>query len=624
MRKKYILGLLAILMMTLGIVGYRQMQMRSTVLKILGGGEPVPCIVVNTEHSANTVQLWQNEADGSGYFFLPSFVQGQRFMVGDLGANSLRIDGEPMEEGDVFTWEDERAYELQVTDEAHETHTYTVAFMESENIPAIFIDTASGSMEYLDADKEREETGAISVVDQNGNTEYQGALERISGRGNSSWNFVKKPYTIKLTEPYPLCGLEKGNKWNLLSLWNEGSKLNNKIAMDLAEELEFAYSPQGTWVDLYLNGEYAGNYLLTESVSVGQGRVEIVDMEKENRGYNADIDSAARYRSGGGKNKGYLIENGNNITGGYLIEKEFGNYYKLDSSGFETFNKNKFVIKSPQHASREQVQYIQDYVENIERLVQNGQPEVWDYLDADSFVKRFLVDEISLDMDTGITSMYFYKDRNDDKLYSGPIWDYDNAFGECDTWNAYDYQYTVLKNCTDIENHLDWYPKLYDTPEMQQRLMEKYGRLMPFFESLLGRKIDEYVDMIHASVDMDHCRWVDWEKLDLQEWRYLDYDANVSYTKYFIARRLDWLCDRWGVEHEAFPIPNNGQTHTVTFIVDGKEIGSMEVEDGAELVDMPAYDSALYSEWSNKYTGWVYRRQVPVYEDTVFCCARRK
>ena len=56
--------------------------------------------------------------------------------------------------------------------------------------------------------------------------------------------------------------------------------MNTKTAFDIAEILGLYYSPQCTWIDLYLNGEYSGIYLLTESVSAGAGRVEITDLEK--------------------------------------------------------------------------------------------------------------------------------------------------------------------------------------------------------------------------------------------------------------------------------------------------------------------------------------------------------
>ena len=621
MSKKLILGLMAGLLTLFGVLCFRYADAQRVVLT--AGGGYVSCVTLNTEQGADMISLWQDEKSGESYFFLPSCVQ-HKITLGDIDADSLRIDGELLNRGDVFIWEDGRTYELQITDETYETHTYQVIFMKSENIPAVFIDTASGSMEYLDADKEHEETGAIRVVDRDGNTEYQGTLERISGRGNSTWEYEKKPYAIKLAEKYPLCGLDKGDSWRLLALWREGSKLDNKIAMDLAEELGLAYSTQGTWVDLYLNGNYAGNYLLAESVSVGEGRVDITDQEKENRRYNENIDLAEHFEEE--NDKGYLLDRiGDDVTGGYLIEKDHPKHYAVEAGGFITSVGSQFSIKAPQHVSQEQERYIRDYVEKIEGLAQSGQPEVWEYLDEESFVRRFLIDEISLNSDTGLTSMYFYKERDDNKLYSGPAWDYDYAFGERIVTSGgyeFDYEYSVLQICSEQANRLSWYVELYDTPEMQRRLREEYRRVLPFFEEMLADGVDRYAQTIRASVAMDRARWEYRLGVDDYMGNYVSYDANVSYTKYFLAKRLNWLCDRWGVAHEEFAAPANGQMHTVTYANYEGVICTTQVPDGTELTEPLAYDESIYQGWTNQITGKLYRRQIPIYEDTVFYNAK--
>lgn len=607
-----------------GFIYLSRMENNNVVLHIAndeGSKRADPCISINMVQSVNTVRLWQNEETGKAYFFLPSCVRSHKVKFGELGGSSVRIDGHLYEPGDDFAWEEDREYQMQVTDEAYEVYSYELTFMKSGNIPAVFINTGSGSMENLHEDKNNEETGEICIVREDGNTEYQGELERISGRGNSTWEYDKKPYAIKLSEKYPLCGLDKSDRWRLLALWREGSKLDNKIAMDLAEEMGLAYSAQGTWVDLYLNGEYAGNYLLAESVSVGEGRVNITNLEKENKRYNTGIDSAVTYE--GENNKGYLIESGRNITGGYLIEKDHPKHYEEEASGFETSVGNLFTINAPQHASKEQVEYIQDYVESIDRMIQNGQPEVWEYLDVSSFAKRFLVDEVSLNTDTGLTSMYFYKERDDDMLYSGPAWDYDNAFGECntDSERGYDYEYSVVELCGSNPNVLNWYAKLYEMPQMQRCVAEEYEALLPYFEELLDHGIDDYARTIEDSVKMDHTLWstVNTEEVS---GKFPDYQSNIKYMKYFIAKRLNWLCVRLGVDHEEFQIPANGEMHTVTFANYEGVIGIVEVEDGTEMENMPEYDESVFQGWVYQHNGEQYRRQIPIYDDVVFYNAR--
>lgn len=620
MCKRYGLGLMALTLTLIGILYWNYQNRNRVILEL---GEPYPYVTVNTEQSANRVGIWQDQEDGKAYFFLPSCVKTHKIKIGELGSSSVQIDGEEYNQAAVFAWEENREYHLQIKSENYGSSTYTVIFMKSANIPAVFINTQSGGLEYLHADKQNEEPGEMSIVREDGNTEYQGELERISGRGNSTWEYEKKPYSIKLPKSQSLCGLDANERWRLLALWREGSKMDNKIVMDMAQEMGLAYSTQGVWIDLYMNGEYRGNYLLTESVSIGEGRVDIYDLEKENRKHNADISSAVPYEEE--DNKGYLLENGDNITGGYLIEKDHPKHYAAEANGFVTTEGNQFTINAPKHASREQAAYIQSYVENIEQLTQNGDERVWEYLDLKSFAQRFLVDEISLNTDTGITSMYFYKEKDDDTLYSGPVWDYDNAFGErnSESGEGVDYTWSVLNEEGQSSAAINWYNKLYESPAMYQCVVEEYTKLLPFFEELLNEKIDEYAEMISSSVAMDRILWADKNIQGDSSGKYPDYYNNVRYTKYFIAKRLNWLCERWGVAHEEFAVPeSNGETHQVTFENSDGIYGIMWIEDGGTIEEPYEYDASVYQGWVDKYTGEKFRSQIPVYDDMTFYNAK--
>lgn len=582
---------------------------------LLVADKETPWLTIRTDGSENKVFLWQDE--GKGYFFLPSCVKNHKIRL-EAGENSVRIDGELLEPGETFVWEENTDYQLQITDASYEQRTYEIAFMASEHVPAVFIETVSGALEALHADKNNEETGKICVVPENGSTEYQNELLGISGRGNNTWGYDKKPYAIKLKEAAPLLGLNRSDRWQLLALWRESSKMDNKIAMDLAEALGIPYAAQGTWIDLYMNGEYRGIYLLAESVTVGEGRVDIYNLEKENKRRNPSIlqETAESYTEE--DNKGYLLESGGDLSGGYLIEKVHPDHWTTDESGFVTGRGDHFAINAPKHASKEQVSYIQSCVEEIDQLVQSGDPAVWEKLDLATFTKLFLVDEISMEMDSGCASMYFYKDRGDDVLYAGPPWDYDNAFGEFNSSDGFylDYTGTIVNNSDRQAISLDWYQKLYETSAMQSQIRETYAKTMPFFEKLLGSGIDGYAEQISASVKMDDARWKGMKESGDGAARYENYGANVSYLKFFLANRLNCLCERWGVPHASFAAPAGKETHQVTFCVYEGVVETIEVPDGAALTYTPEYDASVYQ-------GWVFRRNsapcspyIPIYEDT--------
>ena len=619
MRKRTCMGIM--LAVAVAAVCCLYIIKKDNVLLCVENGQP--CISVRTAQSENKVFLWQDgdgeeaEKEAAGFFFLPSCVTGHKIRLGDTGGSSVRIDGQLCQEGDAFAWEEGQKFSIQVTDASCDSHTYEVGFMKSANIPAMFIDTASGGLDYLHENKENEETGRICVLQVDGVTEYQDELPRISGRGNSTWEFEKKPYALKLKEDRPLCGLRESDRWRLLAIWNEGSRMGDKIAMDLAQALGLSYSTQGTWVDLYLNGEYRGIYLLTESVTVGSGRVEIDDMEKTNKQKNVSIEAGTAKHYEEEDNKGFLLEDGAEVDGGYLIEKDHPKHWEAEDSGFCLSRGDLFTINSPRHASKEQVAYIHGFVEEIDALVQKGDPAVWEKLDLPSFARRFLVDEIALEMDTGSTSMYFYKDRGDEKLYSGPAWDYDNAFGEDSDSDSFfvNYGETIVNNNERLAISINWYQKLYETPEMQQCIVESYADVLPFFEKLLDTGIDRYAEQIRASAAMDDARWESVRTADNDMPRYKSFEANVNYTKFFLANRLNCLCARWGVPHEAFAAPASGETHQVTFSVYEGVVETVEASDGEPLSCAPEYDGGVYQGWTYRRGGEPYSSYIPVYED---------
>ena len=201
----------------------------------------------------------------------------------------------------------------------------------------------------------------------------------------------------------------EGRNWILLSNVYDGNKLQNKLCFEMAADWGLEYTSQSEWVDLYLNGQYKGNYLLCEKIEIGENRIDIADLEECSEQLNGNLQKLEAYSAK--EQRGILTErNPEDITGGYLIEKDC--YY--DSvSGFVTADENAFSIKSPQYAAKEQVKYIADYIQNIEDMVHSGDEELFDYLDLDSLVSRYLLDEVVLNYDFGVTSMYFYKDMGD-------------------------------------------------------------------------------------------------------------------------------------------------------------------------------------------------------------------
>lgn len=537
------------------------------------------------------------------YFFMPSYVEAKRIIMKDNRHYSVSNNNQ------IRYNEIQKL--LKYDEQGNIIGTKDICFKHSANIYTMYIDLEEDITSIV---KEDFVQAKLSVINPQGDIEYGRAGTQIKGRGNSTWSLDKKPYYIKFPKKVPLCGMDPSKKWLLIANGYEGTKILNKMLYEFASEIGLDYCSESEWVDLYINGEYRGNYLLCEKIEVDENRVNITNLEKENEilyGRNECEYYTDDYI------KGFLTNvNPDNITGGYIIEKDFYAYWADEMCGFQTINENYFSITSPDNASVEEVKYIRDVFENIDYLLEMGSDEVLQYIDMESFVRRFLFEEIVLNSDAYITSCYYYKKQDDDKIYAGPVWDCDGTLGESNgDWLNYD-QRTVL-NMEDYRGSgaaLGWEPLLYEIEEYRDCMQNAYADILPKAQNLIDIGIDEYIQTVGQSVEMDSIRW-DYGADTAGHYKSLD--NNIRFIKFFLVQRINFINRRFGMAELVYDF-TNGSTHTITCIGENETI-SWVVEDGEFLhyEDLPMVDE-------NKYSGWIYERDkqqvsssLPVYEDIV-------
>lgn len=570
------------------------------------------CLCLQTDNEWERIEAWEEE--GIHYFFMPSYLEN--IYIAYESGSLQRGESDTAADKVRILWNE--ASELALRD-AEDTIVWQgqVCFMKSDNIPALHISVED--VERLNADKTVQMPAQMALIEEDGTVNYKGELEYITGRGNTTWALEKKTYTLKLLQSYPLLDMSNGKRWVLLANGYEGSKIMYKMTMDIASQMGMAYVPQMTWVDLYINGAYQGNYLLAEKIAVDEASVAIEDMNTPNE-LAADGDVADTFVDG--YFKGYEIDkNPENITGGYLIEKDFPPYYSEEACGFITNRLYTFSIKHPSMATRAEAEYIWSFVTAIDNLMAAGDEAVLQFIDRKSFIQKYLLDEVSLSSDSNITSAYFYKKQNENILYAGPPWDYDGVYGESGgVWH--DYTQTVL-DVNPLRNTeglaLDWYNVLYSFDSCKQEIIEEYKRVLPIYEYYLQKGIDSYRDTIYDSVQMDMIRW-DYGKN--QAGYYDNYDNTVKYLKYFLAKRLNWLNERWGIDI-VYELPEVSETvHNVYVYVDG-EMHTLQIKDGqcVEVESLPVL--------TDEYIGYVYQRDgrefspyLPVYEEQMIVAVR--
>ena len=322
---------------------------------------------------------------------------------------------------------------------------YPLTVCISRGLPALFIVTGSGSVDYIHENKANSEPGSVRIYDS-GELILDKDLSRIKIRGNTSTIGPKMSYAIRFKKKTDLFGMGNAVNWTLLSNRLDYSLLHNECAWELAAGMGLYYSSDHRFTDLYINGNYMGNYCLCEKVEDGPDRIAIRDLEKENEDANRGTDLDSLPVTGSGEDGEVLPgtekdsakwvelpEEPEDVSGGYLLEFELAGRYNEDLCGFVAKNGQPVVINQPKHAGRRETQYIRSFVnEALEALYSaDGRNEAGkhysEYFDLDSFVNMYILQELASNVDAGQSSLYLVKDSG--KLVFSPVWDMDLAFG---------------------------------------------------------------------------------------------------------------------------------------------------------------------------------------------------
>lgn len=436
---------------------------------------------------------------------------------------------------------------------------FSLCLMKSANLPTVFLESDSGTLDAIWADKAVEENGKMQILDVDGTLLYKGGLKGIKCRGNYSFaHFQKKSMTLTLKEEMSLLGLGSSEKYSLVANASDPTLIRNEIARKMEAALETEYTNDGKFVDLYSNGDYLGTYYLCETIEIGNERIQITDMEAgmELLYQKANYESLEMYETEDKKAK-QMDVNPADITGGYLVEREYEKRYKeeyaFNPSSFRTQGGEYFVVKSPLYCSDEQIDYIKDYFDKAETamLAKDGiHPQTglaYDaYIDVDSFVKKYLVEEVTKNYDGGVSSSYFYKDSDllDGRIKAAPIWDCDMSMGSYLDWMAYFCEDPT--GLTKLALHSEssfWYETLYEKEEVYDKICTYYAeKVVPYLDTLLGEKIDEYKTYLECSAAMNDIRWK--QDLDNNPY-YTDRESAFEHLKQYMTKRKEFLDNTW-------------------------------------------------------------------------------
>ena len=323
----------------------------------------------------------------------------------------------------------------------------------------------------------------------------------IKGRGNSTWAYPKKSFSLKLEKKTSVFNMEKHKRWVLISNNIDRSLLRNYFAAYLGNKVFTGngWNPSFDFVDLVMNGEYWGNYIIGEQIKIDENRVNIKDISDED--------------AGEGK-------------GGFIVEV---NLWRDEEFNFTTTRGVPFSLKDPDDVSPDIQEDVKEIIQNAEDILfsddfkdsVNGYANVFD---VDSVIDWYLVNEITSNLDAAFkSSVYMYYDNEDGKIHMGPNWDFDRSCG--------------MNHIKIDEMHIRdsiWMQRFFQDENFEDKVKERYkGVRDNLYEAVNG--IQTVAETISVSASLDYSRW------EINK----DYQTQVDELIRWLRNRLAFLDEQW-------------------------------------------------------------------------------
>jgi len=318
---------------------------------------------------------------------------------------------------------------------------YEYQIIYTDNMSSLFVSfNREDGRKYLSYLKTNELKGSLVVTDEKGDISLKDYNILLSGRGNDSFRSDKPGYNLELKASKSIAGMEADKKYCLLPGYRDDSMFSYIYTRDLFKKMNFEYSPEYKMVNLYLDGEYCGVYMLTESVEISKAAFDLTDMGAATRNKNTGLlYTYLKIEEGGvGRDADRVYYNlpaeSDDITGGYIVAINYNDYLQKRSR-FRTNRNMMITIKSDQFLGYNQMNYIQNKWQRLEDAIispdgYNDEGEYYaDLIDMECFADQWLFYELVMEQSMD-DSIYYYKDSDtiDPRFHAVWYWDAEHAF----------------------------------------------------------------------------------------------------------------------------------------------------------------------------------------------------
>lgn len=421
---------------------------------------------------------------------------------------------------------------------------------EFKGAPAICINTEDGLGIESRTEYKRCTVSVVNAENEDQCFEDLGA--RIRGRGNSSWDaYPKKGFKLKFDKKVSMLGSPQADKnWVFISNYGDKSLLRNMIGYDMSDRLDgLEFTTSHKFIDVYLNGEYYGIFMMCDNVEAGNGRIDI------DKDYYSDP-----------AQMGYIIEILATNPGEEGID-----YFRAEGD----YNK-KYCIKLPDTDDPEydpdvHLAYIEDYVDQcLDALSAGDWNTICGLIDIDSFIDYYIIQEMFQNKDALWRSIFFYKKPNG-KLYAGPIWDLDQGAGNvCEMYGAGRYdttpdcdleyvasEYHKPAGALWVASSNTWYRRLFRCEEFKELVCERLIEFGPILREVLERATtdgsdpDSYYSLYGEAMNRNFERWSIMGQMVWPNTSAINdittVKGQIDYMREWLSERYDVICDHYGV-----------------------------------------------------------------------------
>ena len=417
----------------------------------------------------------------------------------------------------------------------------------SESVAATGEETADITRIYVVTDEENptitkanKTPGKITVVSGESAINSVSDTGTIKLRGNSTSLADKPAYNISFSSKKKLfASAAKGKKWCLLANAYDKSMLRNKLAMDLGRDLGNVTAPEEHYAELFINGVLKGTFVISEPAENGRSGIEFDDTNDNDMMFEWEYDR---------------VEEGQT-------------YYKTGMGV-------RFVVEDPEGLDTNSVKF-HNWVNTISTfenaLKQTGSDNVFNYIDVDSFVDMYIVNELFSTVDFGYSSVKFFI-KNDENgnpiIHAGCLWDFDLSSGNSSV------EYCRRTNTFRCQEINAWFGYLMNNIAFKDKVIAKFKKMQPRIQNLYMEngfgisQINKNLNYMGKSKDRNYspvseggAGWsetvADSAEYNIYQYGYSTvypyntyiYSQHVDYLANWLKTRNEWLCSQWGIDY---------------------------------------------------------------------------